>query len=45
LGVRFSKEGKLIVADCHKGLYEIDVDTGSTKALLPTNTTLAMDYP
>jgi len=45
LGVRFSKEGKLIVADCHKGLYEIDVDTGSTKALLPTNTTLGDGLP
>ena len=28
LGMRFDKEGKLIVIDTYLGLYKLDVDTG-----------------
>ncbi|XP_021944562.1 adipocyte plasma membrane-associated protein [Folsomia candida] len=42
LGLRFAKDGKLIVADGYKGLVEVDVNSGANKVILPFGT--IMDY-
>uniref|UniRef100_T1IQL5 polyribonucleotide nucleotidyltransferase n=1 Tax=Strigamia maritima TaxID=126957 RepID=T1IQL5_STRMM len=37
LGLRFDKSGDLVVADCLKGLYKVDIKTGAVNLLVDKN--------
>ncbi|CAL8111724.1 unnamed protein product [Orchesella dallaii] len=45
LGMRFSSEGRLIVADAYYGIFNVDVDKGKVETLVSSNDTIDGKLP